>query len=94
MSDSDSGSSPSSTTPAFVGPTGDLQQVSGDTQVQSSVEEHLGANTLRAELDDVERALARLDEGTYGTCEICGTEIADDLLASEPQLRSCEQYRR
>lgn len=47
------------------------------------------ANTLRGELDDVEHALGRLDEGTYGTCEACGDTIPDADLAASPQTRAC-----
>ena len=47
------------------------------------------AAQLRAELDDVERALAKLDEGTYGACEICSTLIADARLDAMPATRFC-----
>ena len=36
------------------------------------------------ELEDIERALRRLDEGTYATCEVCGRAISDDRLARSP----------
>jgi RNA polymerase-binding transcription factor DksA len=35
---------------------------------------------VEAELADVEHALRRLDEGTYGTCEVCGKVIPDERL--------------
>src|SRR3954465_134896 len=44
---------------------------------------------VEAELADVERALRRLDDGTYGTCEACGGAIGDDRLAAEPAARFC-----
>jgi RNA polymerase-binding transcription factor DksA len=40
-------------------------------------------------LDEVERALARLDDGTYGRCEECGSPIDDARLADSPIERSC-----
>ena len=40
-------------------------------------------------LDEVERALARLDDGTYGRCEACGEPIADDRLAEHPIVPTC-----
>ena len=40
-------------------------------------------------LDDVERALARLDEGTYGACEACGGPIDEGRLARFPTARTC-----
>lgn len=44
---------------------------------------------VEAELADVERALRRLDDGSYGTCEACGTAIGDDRLAVHPAARFC-----
>ncbi|MGH9164096.1 MAG: TraR/DksA family transcriptional regulator [Acidimicrobiales bacterium] len=44
---------------------------------------------VEAELDDVEHALRRLDDGTYGTCEACGRPIADDRLEAMPAARFC-----
>jgi len=40
-------------------------------------------------LDEVELALARLDDGTYGRCETCGSPIDDAELAVLPLVRSC-----
>ncbi|MGE3619064.1 MAG: TraR/DksA family transcriptional regulator [Acidimicrobiia bacterium] len=47
---------------------------------------------VEAELHDVERALARIDEGTYGTCEACGAGIGDDRLAEDPTVRTCAAH--
>ena len=47
------------------------------------------AAPLRAELDEVERALAKLDDGTYGRCEICGEPIAEARLEAMPATRFC-----
>ena len=44
---------------------------------------------VEAELGDVEHALSRLDEGTYGTCEACGTHIDDARLEAMPATRFC-----
>ena len=41
-------------------------------------------------LGDVEAALARLDAGTYGTCEVCRRPLDDDVLASHPTVTRCE----
>jgi len=40
-------------------------------------------------LDEVERALTRLDDGTYGRCETCGSPIDDERLAELPIVRTC-----
>ncbi len=45
--------------------------------------------SLEAELADVEHALRRLDEGTYGTCDACGRQIDDARLEAMPATRFC-----
>ena len=47
---------------------------------------------IEAELDDVETALARLEDGTYGTCEVCAAALPDDVLADEPAARRCQEH--
>ena len=44
---------------------------------------------IESELADVEHALRRLDEGTYGTCEACGRPIDDERLEALPATRLC-----
>ncbi len=44
---------------------------------------------VEAELADVERALDRLDAGTYGTCEACGKAIGEERLEALPATRFC-----
>ena len=40
-------------------------------------------------LEEVEAALARLDAGTYGICEVCGEPIAAGRLEVRPTARTC-----
>lgn len=47
---------------------------------------------LRRDLDDIEKALERMDDGTYGTCEVCGDEIGDARLEIMPATRRCIQH--
>jgi RNA polymerase-binding transcription factor DksA len=47
------------------------------------------ASTLQESLDEVERALGKLDDGTYGKCEVCGEEIAAARLEAMPAARYC-----
>ncbi len=44
---------------------------------------------VEAELADVEHALRRLEEGTYGRCEACGKDIGDVRLEARPAARLC-----
>ena len=50
----------------------------------------LGA--VEAELADVELALRRLDDGTYGRCEVCDAAIDDAHLAEAPAARFCRAH--
>jgi DnaK suppressor protein len=45
--------------------------------------------SLRETLDAVERALVKVESGTYGTCESCGQEIAPARLEAMPAARQC-----
>ena len=44
---------------------------------------------LQDSLRDVERALAKIDEGRYGTCERCDAEIGEARLEAMPATRWC-----
>jgi DnaK suppressor protein len=44
---------------------------------------------LRSNLHDVDRALAKMDAGTYGTCERCGRAIAEERLDAIPWAILC-----
>jgi RNA polymerase-binding protein DksA len=47
------------------------------------------AARLRGTLADVEHALSKLDDGTYGTCDVCGKPIAAARLEAMPAARRC-----
>lgn len=47
---------------------------------------------LELRLQEVEMALARIDHGTYGVCEICGEMIPAERLAANPAARTCTQH--
>jgi RNA polymerase-binding transcription factor DksA len=42
-----------------------------------------------SELEDIDRALSKLEDGTYGTCEACGRSIGEDRLEAFPAARFC-----
>jgi DnaK suppressor protein len=50
----------------------------------------IGVGTsLEAGLERTERALAKLDDGTYGRCDACGTPIAPKRLQAMPDVVLC-----
>ena len=44
-------------------------------------------DAAEADVEAVDRALERLDEGTYGTCERCGNPIPEARLEALPTAR-------
>ncbi|MEU6546238.1 TraR/DksA C4-type zinc finger protein [Streptomyces sp. NPDC046859] len=52
------------------------------------------AASARMVLADVEAALARMDDGTYGTCRLCRRTIDRDRLMIVPQARYCARCQQ
>jgi DnaK suppressor protein len=47
------------------------------------------AGQLRDALAQVEQAIQRLVDGSYGICEVCGQPIASARLEAKPTARRC-----
>jgi DnaK suppressor protein len=47
------------------------------------------ASSLKEALGEVDHALAKFDNGTYGRCESCGNPIAEARLEAMPSARYC-----
>ena len=45
--------------------------------------------SLQDTLEDVERAIDKIDKGTYGLCESCGCQIDPVRLEAMPAARYC-----
>ncbi|MCM3587114.1 hypothetical protein M3182_15350 [Mesobacillus maritimus] len=48
---------------------------------------------IKAELDDVERAIAKMEAGDFGRCEMSGELLPDGLLGMVPTARSEEDLK-
>jgi DnaK suppressor protein len=44
-------------------------------------------------MSEIEHALHKLDDGTYGLCDICGKPISPDRLEALPQASHCVDCR-
>ncbi|WP_438351603.1 TraR/DksA C4-type zinc finger protein [Paenibacillus sp. FA6] len=44
------------------------------------------------QLERIEAALTQINEGTYGSCNICGEAIAYDRLVAVPATRYCKEH--
>ncbi|WP_326552823.1 TraR/DksA family transcriptional regulator [Micromonospora sp. NBC_01813] len=67
---------------------GDDQADTGTKTFEREQEISLAKNILDR-INQVERALERLDEGNYGWCERCGTDIPVERLAAFPSATLC-----
>jgi DnaK suppressor protein len=47
---------------------------------------------LESEISDLDAALRKIDEGTYGRCEVCGKEIDSERLEAMPGTRTCREH--
>ncbi len=52
------------------------------------------ANDLQDELADVEQALERIEQGTYGVCQVCGEPINPERLEARPAATFCIRHQR
>jgi len=70
---------------------GDAATETHDRELDYGLEENADAV-----LGEIDAALRRIDEGTYGTCEVCGNPIAPEQLEALPWATLCidDQRRR
>jgi RNA polymerase-binding protein DksA len=81
--------------------TGELGSSSADNHLADTAsetyerefEEGLEEDATR-QLQEVEKALARIEDGTYGTCEVCGKEIPAERLEAIPWTTLCIEDAR
>src|SRR4029077_12407312 len=48
----------------------------------------------RVHIAEIDAAIERLGDGTYGTCEVCGDLIVEARLAAQPAGRRCVSCAR
>jgi DnaK suppressor protein len=61
----------------------------GTTEAVERIHTTSAARALAAMLNDVRRALAKLAEGSYGTCDACGRAILPERLEAIPWAVLC-----
>lgn len=47
---------------------------------------------LESEYQDIKRSLKKIEDGTFGICEISGEPIEGDRLAAHPTARTCTKH--
>ncbi len=75
----------------------DVMNSPADENESADKMEEYGTNraindTLEIRFNNVRRALEKIDDGTYGTCEIGGEPIEEERLEANPAARTCEKH--
>ena len=63
---------------------GDMATVTYDRELDQGLEEG-----VQQTVDQIDAALRRIEEGTYGSCEVCGQPIAPQRLEAIPWATRC-----
>ncbi len=61
----------------------------GTTEAVERISTTATARSLSRSLTDIERALAKLEDGTYGLCDGCGEDIPEVRLEAMPATAMC-----
>lgn len=62
-------------------------------RIESQQENQAILDDLEVRYQNVTRALKKIEEGTFGICEICEKEIEEDRLEALPSARTCKAHR-
>jgi RNA polymerase-binding protein DksA len=70
---------------------GETDHINIETErlLEAALDEH-----ARLALGEINAALARIVEGTFGTCERCGEVIPEERLIASPRARLCIACQR
>jgi RNA polymerase-binding transcription factor len=61
----------------------------GTTEAVERISTTAAARSIAASLAEADRAIEKLAEGTYGTCDVCGAPIAAERLEAIPWTSLC-----
>ncbi|MFZ0491714.1 MAG: TraR/DksA C4-type zinc finger protein [Acidimicrobiia bacterium] len=61
----------------------------GTTEAVERIASTATARSLATTLAQIDRALAKIDEGTYGICDDCGKPIPEERLNARPATARC-----
>jgi RNA polymerase-binding protein DksA len=68
---------------------GDVATVTFDREMDYTLE-----GSEEAKVAAIDRALARIEQGTYGICQNCGNPIAEERLEALPYAELCIDCKR
>ena len=74
----------------------DSDDVPADIAAQASEREkdQIMGHSVHQTLNQIEMAIERVEDGTFGVCEMCGTEIPEPRLERIPWVATCVDCQR
>ena len=67
-----------------------------DGDIAESIETYENNSAILEQLEtrfnEVKRALEKIEEGTFGKCEVCGMEIESARLSANPAAKTCKSH--
>jgi RNA polymerase-binding transcription factor DksA len=84
--------------------TGEWEATGGDIDATATESDELGdkqeeyeerreeIEPLEARFTELKLALDKIDEGTYGNCEVSGEPIEEDRLEANPAAKTCKKH--
>jgi RNA polymerase-binding protein DksA len=75
--------------PSFDNHPGDAATTTFERELEQTLE-----GTSETILKAIDRALARIEDGTYGTCQRCGQAISEERLEAMPYAELCIDCKR
>ena len=71
------------------------QEVQDEADMAEKTEDYeersVKLNSLEERLTDINKALGKIEDGTYGICEICNKKIEEDRLEANPAALTCKE---
>jgi RNA polymerase-binding transcription factor DksA len=86
------------TTPEdWVPSAGEIDTTATEPDERADAIEQFETNTeitkeLEIRLKEINRALEKIEQGTYGICEVSGEPIEADRLEANPSARTCKEH--
>lgn len=74
---------------------GALGQHPGDygSEVEEQMERQGLTEEARRQIEDIDAALARIDDGSWGRCVVCGKDIDGERLEALPYAARCREHQ-
>ena len=64
------------------------------TELSDAEREDAVRGAVERQITQVKEALQRIEDGTYGTCVVCGKKIPDERLEARPEAIRCIEHQQ